>query len=847
MPAARVCLLCALLSLVARAEPAGPLPFASPSSSRVRYSFDRNWKFLREDAAGAQAPDFDDAAWADVTTPHTYNDVDTFNRIISHGGGQEGAYMGPAWYRKRFTLPETLKNRKFFLEFEGMRQAGQIYLNGKEIGLSENGVTAYGVDLTPHLNFGPTGNVLAVRIDNSSKYHERATDDGFEWNVRDFNPSYGGINRHVWLHVTGKIHQTLPVYDGLQTTGVYVYPTYIDVEGRAVDVNVEAEVANETADNASVTLSAVVVDTDGRAVANFTGDAVNLITGKRTALKATGHLNGVRLWSPADPALYTVYTALTVEGKTVDVAATHTGFRKVEFRGGAGTGGVYINGQFIWLTGYAQRSTNEWAGLGQAYPDWMHDLTAKLIRESHGNYVRWMHVSPQRVDVEAFDRAGIVQVCPAGDKERDAQGVQWEQRLRVMRASMIYYRNSPSILFWEAGNNGISADHLKQMLDLKKEIDPNGGRALGCRSLTDPVTTPLAEYYGVMVGQDARTDKLKGPDDTFRGYSARRRDRAPLIESEDFRDEAARRFWDDASPPHFGFKPGPKDTYHWTSETFALVAAGRYWAYWSNRISNTDPAHAKWSAYASIYFSDSNADGRQDSSEVCRVSGKVDAVRLPKEAWYTYRVMQNPQPDLHILGHWTYPAGTKKTVYVISNCDAVRLSLNGKTLGELTHPTQDGYVFAFPDVAWSAGTLAATGVKSGKTACEESLQTVGPAKSIKLTPINGPGGFQADGADVALVDVEVVDADGHRCPTDEARIDFDLTGPAIWRGGYNSGIVDSTNNRYLSTECGINRVAIRSTTTPGTITLTARRQGLVSATLELHSLPKQDELSSTPQ
>ena len=46
----------------------------------------------------------------------------------------------------------------------------------------------------------------------------------------------------------------------------------------------------------------------------------------------------------------------------------------------------------------------------------------------------------------------------------------------------------------------------------------------------------------------------------FRGYSAQRRDRAPLIETEDFRDEGARRFWDDYSPPYFGFKKGPNDT-----------------------------------------------------------------------------------------------------------------------------------------------------------------------------------------------------------------------------------------------------------------------------------------------
>jgi beta-galactosidase len=386
------------------------------------------------------------------------------------------------------------------------------------------------------------------------------------------------------------------------------------------------------------------------------------------------------------------------------------------------------------------------------------------------------------------------------------------------------------------------------MIELKQQWDPDGMRAMGCRTLNEPGATPIAEYFGVMIGQDPRTDNLKGPEEMFRAYSAERRDRAPLIETEDFRDEAARRFWDDQSPPHFGFKPGPNDTYHWNSETFSLAAAGRYWAYWSNRISNTDPRHSKWSGYASIYFSDSNADGRQDSSEVCRVSGKVDAVRLPKEAWFTYRVMQNPEPDIHILGHWTYPEGTTKTMYVICNCDAVELSLNGKVIGRSEHPT-DGYIFAFPKVKWVPGTLKAVGLKDGKPACDYELVTATAAKAIKLTPIVGPGGLKADGEDVALFDVEVVDAQGHRCPTDEARVDFKVDGPGIWRGGYNSGIVGSTNNLYLSTECGINRVSIRSTLTPGKITLTAAREGLESATVDVVSSPitKPDQAASAEQ
>ena len=829
--------LCATTALAT--ESSSQSAYTPPASERAEYSFDIGWRFIREDVAGAEKPAFDDAAWSVVSTPHTYNDTDTFNRIISHGGGQVGAYMGPAWYRKRFTLPPEAKGRKIFLEFEGMRQAGQIFLNGAPVGLSENGVTAYGLDITKGVLFDGKENVLAVRVDNSRGYVEQATHTGFEWEANDFNPNYGGINRHVRLHISGKIYQTLPVFDGLGTTGVYIHPSEISVADGALTVNIQSQIANESGTATAVTLGASVVDQAGRVLATFAGEPGDLPDGQKKDAALTGKLTGVRLWSPEDPALYDVYTTLTVAGKIVDVVKTTTGFRKTEFRGGAGTGGVYINDKFTWLPGYAQRSTDEWAGLGQAYPDWMHDITGKLIRDSHANYIRWMHISPQRVDVRMCDRLGIVEICPAGDKEKDVEGRQWEQRMEVMRDSMIYFRNDPSILFWEAGNNGVSAAHLKQMVELRKKWDPSGGRAMGCRTLNDPAATPIAEYFGVMVAQDPRQDKLKDAQSMFRAFSAERRDRAPFLEAEDFRDEAARRFWDDASPPDFGFKPGPHDTYHWNSETFCLAAASRYWEYWTNRISNPDPKHSRWSAYASIYFSDSNADGRQDSSEVARVSGKVDAVRLPKEAWFAHRVMQNPQPDLHIIGHWTYPAGTKKTVYVFANhCDVVELQLNGRSLGRAEHPT-DGYVFALPDIKikWEPGTLRAEGRSAGKVVCSEELTTAGPADAIKLTPIVGPRGLLADGQDVALFDVEVVDAAGRRCPTDQARIDFKLDGPAIWRGGYNSGKVASTNNLFLDTECGVNRVAIRSTLTAGPITLTASRNGLKSATVEVRSGP----------
>ena len=120
---------------------------------------------------------------------------------------------------------------------------------------------------------------------------------------------------------------------------------------------------------------------------------------------------------------------------------------------------------------------------------------------------------------------------------------------------------------------------------------------------------------------------------------------------------------------------------------------------------------------------------------------------------------------------------------------------------------------------------------------QEELTTAGPPAQIRLTPITAPQGLQADGQDVALIDVEVVDAKGQRVPTDDARVDFTFDGPGVWRGGYNSGKIDSTNNLYLNTECGINRVAVRSSLSAGTITVTASRTGLKPAQVKIVSKP----------
>lgn len=827
--------------------------FSPPATAHAIYNFNPGWKFIKEDAAGSEATGFDDSGWQTVSTPHTYNDIDTFDAFVTRSG-EVAQYMGPARYRKHFKLPESARGNRIVLEFEGMRQAAKFWVNGKALGKHEDGVTAVGVDITEAVNFGEQENVLAVWVTNANNYQEEATGVGYQWGSKDFNPSYGGINRNVRLHVLPPIHQTLPLLNNLKTTGVYIYATEHDVAGKKAVLNIESQVRNGSTAQAAVTLSAVVVDKGGNVVGKVEGETYDMVNGETTVMKATGALSNVRWWDPADPFLYDVYTMLSVGDRVVDVQKNTTGFRKTEYKGGTGTGGVYINGKFVYLKGYAQRTTNEWATVGAAYPDWMHDFDMKLLVDGKANYMRWMHIAPRMQEVVACDKWGVVQVCPAGDKEANPTNPrQWEQRVEVMRATIVYYRNSPSILFWEAGNNGIPATRMQQMVDIRKELDPHGGRVMGCRSLPatqgNNVNNPadrdpggatdenlkVAEWFGVMVGQDARTDRLATDKDMFRAFSRERRDAAPVIETEDFRDESLRRYWDKFSPPHFGFKKGPNDTWDLDSEQFCLAAAARYNDFWSRRISNTDPKMANWSAYASIIWADSNQHGRMPDSATARVSGKVDSVRIPKQLYFVQRVMQSETPDSHIIGHWNYPAETVKPMYVAaSNVDAVELFVNDASKGKVTQP-RNGFIYAFNDVAWAAGTIRAVGYKGPEAVTRHEIKTAGAPAALKLTPYTGPRGLVADGADVAFFDVEVVDAQGQRCPLDESRVDFEITGPAIWRGGVNVWKPDSTNHKYLSTECGINRVFIRSTLQAGAIALTARREGLPPATVRLEA------------
>lgn len=451
----------------------------TPTGPRPRYNFNSDWKLFVGDAAGAEKPDFDDSLWKPVTLPHAWNEDDAFRKDI------KDLSTGIAWYRKHFRLPASAIGKKVFLEFEGIRQGGDFYLNGKFIGRSENGVMAFGFDVTDVVV--PGENLLAVRTDNSWDYKEKATGSTFEWNDRNFYASYGGINKNVWLHITDKLYQTLPLYSNLQTTGVYIFPSDIDIKNRTANVTAESQIRNEYKTPKTFDYEVVIKDLNGKVVKTINGGKYTFAPNETKIISAAAKIADLNFWSWGYGYLYTVYTNLKLDGKVVDSVETRTGFRKTEFTNGT----FKLNDRTMQIHGYAQRTTNEWPALGSAVPPWMRDLSNKMIVDGGGNLVRWMHVTPWKQDVESCDRVGLIEAMPAGDAEKDVDGRRWQQRVELMRDAIIYNRNNPSIIFYESGNKGISEAHMAEMKAILDKYDPHGGRAIGAREM---LNSRMAEY-----------------------------------------------------------------------------------------------------------------------------------------------------------------------------------------------------------------------------------------------------------------------------------------------------------------------------------------------------------------
>lgn len=834
--------------------------------------------------------DYDDSDWETVSIPHGIGGGNKSFASANTDAG--GGYRSVLLYRKTITMPNYTKGSKVFFELEGIRQSAYVWINGEALGYYEAGITAMGFDLSKYVapgeqaviaicNDGTTARGTSGRIPYETvpgeKWGSSYSPDnykttvgkgvGYVWNTKDFNEPQIGLIYNAYLHIKGNVYQTLPLYNNLKTTGNYIYADNFDIREKTATLHVKAEVRNESTAAGKYTLEVAVADADGKLKYSFESDAVEVAaatdagvvyetavesnvydeeniansngltqvnTPDVTYINASFDADNMRFWSTDDPYLYTVYTILKdSDGNAVDVEKKETGFRKVSYDADQG---VLINDKAVWMPGYAQRSTNEWAVIGSA-TDWLQDYDMSLIKENNSNFIRWMHVAPKPAEVRSSDKYGVAVVCPAGDKEGvGLTGRQWSQRTEAMRDAMIYFRNSPSVIFWETGNSAVnSADNANEMAALRDKIDPYGMRFIGARSTqsADQMNYDY-NYAGTMYGNYGT-----------KAISAMKANgkMGPIMETEYARGEAPRRVWDLYSPPDYDYvnkyisKGGKNDGYDvWnaTQEEMTVSNVKEYAGYYENR---TGSGNSIYSAAAMMVWSDSNMHTRNTATENDRTSGRVDAVRQTKEMYEGTKTAQSDEADVHIIGHWSYPQvtddtynyygtntveidsthsyeaydktktlkrdPTKKTVYVIGSKDVSKVELyrvDGETETLIgTDSTADStfiYQFDNIDVTLGDGVIAKAYNARGEEIARDEIERTYDAVSLKITPHtavatdaegNSVQNWKADGSDIAYFDIEVLDKNGNVCALNYDKINLSYTGNGVFLGGYNSG------------------------------------------------------------
>ncbi len=357
-----------------------------PVANRVRtiLPFDASWLFLVGDPAGASDATFADTTWRGLDVPHDWAiegatpPSNPFAQAAPTTGRGGFVPSGVAWYRKHFTLDSSLSGKEVYIEFDGIMENSDVYINGVHLGHHPYGYVSLRYDMTASVKFGTTDNVVAVRCDTTTQPAERFY-------------AGAGIYRHV------RVLATDPVHVGQWATFVQVpSPT-----AAAATVNVQTSVVNSGTTTQSVIVQGILSDPTGKALAPVTTAAQSVAAGASASFTFSVPLTNPMLWDLVTPNMYQLVTQIQVGGATVDDDVTPFGIRSLVFNGG-----LTLNGKSIKLQGIANHQ--DLHGLGMAAPQRAVQRRLAQLKALGVNAFRTAHDPPSPDFLDLTDRMGIL-------------------------------------------------------------------------------------------------------------------------------------------------------------------------------------------------------------------------------------------------------------------------------------------------------------------------------------------------------------------------------------------------------------------------------------------------------
>lgn len=431
------------------------LPISAPDGIRTRMAIDQGWKFLAEDARGAEQPGFNDAHWKNIDLPHTWNIEDTQDDI-------PGYRMGVGWYRRIVNLGEHLKGRRLFLYFEGANQIAEVFVNGKFVGRHQGGYSAFVFDITAFVTLDSSNNenLVAVRVDN------RANEDIPPSAAADFN-LYGGVYRDVWLVATDPVHFTMLDY---ASSGIYVDTPKVSAESAIV--RVRGVVTNSTSRARQLRVVNALLDAAGRPIAVLKSE-LSVGAGAEAAFNpVTLQIQKPRLWTPETPYLYSLQTQLFDGEKLLDQVNNPVGLRWFSFDPNQG---FYLNGSQYTLRGINRHQ--DYSGLGNALPDEAQVKDLEMIKEAGFNCVLLAHYPQDPSVLETADRLGLLVWEEIPLVREISTSKEFADNCKLMLTEMIrQHYNHPAVIMWCLMNEVFlkmhwEAGYVRQVVALARALD----------------------------------------------------------------------------------------------------------------------------------------------------------------------------------------------------------------------------------------------------------------------------------------------------------------------------------------------------------------------------------------
>jgi beta-galactosidase len=766
----------------------------SAVAPRERLLFDFGWKFFQGngadpardlgfgmgqgdfDKSGAFAfstAKFDVSPWRSLNLPHDWAVELPFvydEEQQSHGYkplGRRYPETSVGWYRRVFDIPQEDSGQRISILFDGAFRDTLVFLSGYFLGRNDNGYTPFRFDVSDFLNYGGK-NYLVARVDASF---------GDGWFYEG-----AGIYRHIWLTKTASFH--LSPWESCVRA---------QVDRGTAALNLWAGIENHSRIIHSCRVRWQILDAGSRVVATAESDAQDVIPNEPVQFGTSTSFKNPQLWSPETPYLYSALVTVESGGKIVDAERIAFGVRDIKWDADKG---FFLNGKRVEIKGTCNHQDH--AGVGAALPDRLQTYRLAALKAMGSNAVRTSHNMPTPEWVEACDRMGMLMICETRQMSSNPEGI---AQLEVM---VKRYRNSPSIILWSMGNEewimmpqpqGVRV--IDDMIARTHELDPT---RLCTAAVNQSYETRFPEQLDVM----GFNYNLGVIDDWHKAHPKK-----PSVGSETASTVCTRGIYS-TDPLRNWVSSYDLNHTDWSevAEEWWKFYATREWLAggfaWTGFDYRGEPTPYGWPSISSQF-------------------GILDTCGFPKDNFYYYKAWWDSEPMLHLFPHWNWEGreGEPISIWVHSNLDSVELFLNGKSQGSqqvqpLTHLEWK--------VKYEPGVLEARGMKDGKVAFTDRRETTGQPESIRLTPDRSE--INADGEDVAILKVEVLDHEGRAIPTADTLIHFKISGEGsligVGNGDPNCQESDKAPDRSLFN--GLAQVIVQATRTPGTITVEAYRE-----------------------